>query len=69
MADWGAFYKFCIKNKAQPNSHLRTVYRVFQDCLINIGEITCDNPNNMRDLFRSEVFNGKDEEERGNNFI
>lgn len=57
MSDWRAFYKFCIRNKAQPNTHLRTVYRVFQDCIINIGEITCDNPDNMNKVMGQELRN------------
>ena len=50
-ADWGAFYKLCLREKASPENKERTVYRVFQGCLINIGEITCDNPQNMNTLF------------------
>jgi len=51
MSDWGAFYKFCLREKASPETAERTVYRVFQGCIINIGEITCDNPSNMSKLF------------------
>jgi hypothetical protein len=50
-ADWGAFYKLCLREKASPEEKERTVYRIFQGCLINIGEITCDNPGNMNTLF------------------
>ena len=50
-ADWGAFYKLCLREKASPEEKERTVYRIFQGCLINIGEITCDNPSNMGTLF------------------
>ena len=50
-ADWGAFYKLCLREKASPEEKERTVYRIFQGCLINIGEITCDNPQNMGTLF------------------
>jgi len=50
-ADWGAFYKLCLREKASPENKERTVYRIFQGCLINIGEITCDNPENMGTLF------------------
>jgi hypothetical protein len=52
-ADWRAFYILCMRDKAQPDIQLRAVYRAFQDCLINIGEITCDNPKNMENLFKS----------------
>jgi len=51
MSDWQAFYKFCLREKASPDVSERTVYRVFQGCIINIGEITCDNPGNMKQLF------------------
>jgi len=51
LADWGAFYKFCMREKASPEHTERTVYRVFQGCLIKVGEITCDNPDNMNKLF------------------
>jgi len=51
MSDWGAFYKFCLREKASPDINLRNVYRVFQGCLTNVGEITCDNPHNMGKLF------------------
>lgn len=50
-ADWGAFYKLCLREKASPESKERTVQRIFQSCLINIGEITSDNPENMGTLF------------------
>ena len=63
LADWGAFYKFCLRDKAQSDRHLRTVYRVFQDCVINIGEITCDNPDNMKHLFGSMKEGGYDYKE------
>ena len=62
MSDWGAFYKFCLREKASPETAERTVYRVFQGCIINIGEITCDNPSNMSKLFGN--INKEDEEDK-----
>ena len=62
-ADWGAFYKLCLREKSSPEEHLRTVQRIFQGGLINIGEITCDNPQNMRTLFGT--INDKKEEDDG----
>jgi len=63
MSDWGAFYKFCLREKASPETAERTVYRVFQGCIINIGEITCDNPSNMSKLFGN--INKEEEEDKG----
>jgi len=51
MSDWRAFYKVCLKEKATPTKFIRVVYRIFQDCIIAIGKIVCDNPNNMGNLF------------------
>ena len=65
MSDWGAFYKFCLREKASPDISLRTVYRVFQDCIINIGEITCGNPKNMGSLF-GNIGRENDNESTGN---
>jgi hypothetical protein len=65
MSDWGAFYKFCLREKASPETSERTVYRVFQGCIINIGEITCDNPSNMSKLFGNINKEVDDEKERG----
>lgn len=50
-SDWGAFYKLYLREKTSPEQKKRTVERIFQNCLINIGEITCDNPGNMNKLF------------------
>jgi len=66
-ADWGAFYKFCLREKASPEACERTVYRVFQGCIINIGEITCDNPENMKNLFGG--INKEKEIEEGRNIF
>ena len=52
-ADWGAFYKYCLREKATDDKHLRTVYRNFQDILLNIGEIVCDNKGSLDKLFGS----------------
>ena len=65
MSDWGAFYKFCLREKASPETAERTVYRVFQGCIINIGEITCDNPTNMSKLFGNINKEVEDEKDRG----
>jgi len=67
MADWGAFYRFCLREKASPETNERTVYRVFQNCLIKIGEITCDNPTNIKTLF-SQLNDDMDKEEGRNMF-
>jgi len=66
-ADWGAFCKFCLREKASPEACERTVYRVFQGCIINIGEITCDNPENMKNLFGG--INKEKEIEEGRNIF
>jgi len=65
LSDWSAFYKFCLREKASPEEYERTVYRVFQGCLINIGEITCDNPENMKTLF-GQVNRNVDDDVRRN---
>jgi len=67
LADWGAFYKLCLREKASPEQHERAVQRVFQGCLINIGEITCGNPDNMNKLFGS--LNADYEENEGRNIF
>lgn len=67
LSDWSAFYKFCLREKASPETCERTVYRVFQGCIIDIGEITCDNPQNIKTLFGS--INKKAEEEDGRNIF
>lgn len=63
-ADWGAFYKLCLREKASPENKERTVYRIFQGCLINIGEITCDNPENMGTLFGTINRNREEDDAR-----
>ncbi len=68
LADWGAFYKFCLREKASPEQNERTVYRVFQGCLIDIGEITCDNPENMKQLF-GNINKEQDYEDRRNMYV
>ena len=68
LADWGAFFKFCLREKASPEQCERTVYRVFQGCIIDIGEITCDNPDNMKQLF-GNLNKEKEFEDRRNMFI
>lgn len=65
LSDWSAFYKFCLREKASPEESERTVYRVFQGCIINIGEITCDNPENMKTLF-GQVNRNVDDDVRRN---
>jgi len=47
-SSWRAFYKFCIHSRAKPKTNTRTIYREFQTCLINIGDIVCENPENMK---------------------
>ncbi len=65
LADWSSFYKLCLREKASPEQHERTVFRIFQAGLINIGEVTCDNPSNMRTLFGT--INDKQEEDDARN--
>lgn len=60
-ADWGAFYKYCLREKATDDKNLRTVYRNFQDILLNIGEIVCDNKSSLDKLFGSLNSQGKDD--------
>jgi hypothetical protein len=67
LADWSAFYKFCLREKASPETSERTVYRVFQGCIIDIGEITCDNPHNMDKLFGN--INKQEQEEAERNIF
>jgi hypothetical protein len=67
LADWGAFYKFCLREKASPETSERTVYRVFQGCIIDVGEITCDNPANMGKLFGT--INQRERDEEGRNIF
>jgi len=47
-SSWKAFYKYCIHSRAKPKENTRTIYREFQACLIAIGDIVCDNPDNMK---------------------
>ena len=61
LSDSSAFYKLCLREKASPEHHERTVFRIFQAGLINIGEVTCDNPQNMKTLFGT--LNDKQEED------
>jgi len=68
LADWGAFFKFCLREKASPEQCERTVYRVFQGCIIDIGEITCDNPENMGKLF-GNLNKEQEYEDRRNMFV
>jgi len=60
-ADWGAFYKYCLREKATDDKNLRTVYRNFQDILLNIGEIVCDNKGSLDKLFGSMNAQKKDD--------
>jgi hypothetical protein len=52
-SSWRAFYKFCIHSRAKPKQNTRTIYREFQSCMINIGEIVCENPKNMEGFFNN----------------
>lgn len=47
-SSWKAFYKFCIHSRAKPKTNTRTIYREFQACIINIGDVVCENPDNMK---------------------
>ena len=66
-ADWGSFYKTCMRDKAQPDDTLRTVERIFQGCIIAIGEITTGNSQNMSKLFGT-LGEGKKMEDNNNIF-
>jgi len=66
MSDWKAFYKLCLKEKASPVNSLRTVYRIFQDCIIAVGKIVCDNPDNMGKLFGGINTEARDDDVRRN---
>jgi len=51
--NWETFESVCLKDRFTPERYMRTVQNKFKDCLINIGDIICDNPKNMDSLFGS----------------
>ncbi|MFW5889565.1 MAG: hypothetical protein ACOCUD_04210 [Bacillota bacterium] len=65
-SDYGAFYKYCLREQASPEKSLRTVLRTFQGCILSIGEIICDNPQNMNKVFGTDFRRHEDELRGGN---
>jgi len=51
--NWATFESVCLKDRFTPERYIRAVQNKFKDCLINIGDIICDNPQNMGSLFNS----------------
>jgi len=61
-ASWRSFHRYCLREKSSPDINLRSVYRVFQDLLLNIGEIVCGNKGSLDKLLGAIKYEHNDNE-------